>query len=114
MRLNFIGRTIPGTYMKRIVGVHLLLLIVMTLLTTGIAWSQGGTAAKSVPTSDVDPCKHDVLQYQSNIELVRKSLGDKAANELAAKFMSKTEWDAMLLSDGYCGIAWQLHMKKLK
>ncbi len=82
-----------------------------------VAWdcaiAQGNSASMDAPALLVDVCKRDVMKYQSNIELVRKSLGDKAAAELDAKFMDKTQWDATLLKDGYCGIALKLREQKL-
>jgi hypothetical protein len=75
--------------------------------------AQGISAALPVVPAAVDPCKRDVMKYQSNIELVRKSLGENAAAQLSAKFMGRAEWDALLLKDGYCGIARKLHEQKL-
>ncbi len=77
------------------------------------AAAQGNSSAMAPPVLATDPCKRDVLSYQANIELVRKSLGDNAAAELDAKFMSKAEWDATLLNAGYCGIAKKLRERKL-
>ena len=79
----------------------------------GCAVAQGNSASMDAPALVVDICKRDVMKYQSNIELVRKSLGDKAAAELDAKFMDKAQWDATLLKDGYCGIARKLREQKL-
>ena len=77
------------------------------------ALAQGNSDALGVPELAADPCKREVLQYQSNMALVRQTLGDQAAAELEAKFMSKSEWNALLLQDGYCGIAKRLREKKL-
>ena len=40
---------------------------------------QGNSAVMQAPAKVLDSCKRDVMKYQSNIDLVRKSLGDKAA-----------------------------------
>ena len=77
------------------------------------AMAQGNSDALGTPVLVKDPCKREVLQYQANIELVRKTLGDPHATELESKFMSKPEWNALLLQDGYCGIAQRLREKKL-
>ena len=75
--------------------------------------AQGNSAALPSPALAVDACKRDVLKYQAQIEFVRKSLGDKEADALAARFMTKAEWDALLLSEGYCGLAKRLRARKL-
>ncbi len=88
----------------------------VVLLVQGLclgALAQGNSDALGSPVLVKDPCKRDVLQYQANIELVRKTLGDQNATELEARFMSKTEWNALLLQDGYCGIAQRLRERKL-
>lgn len=77
------------------------------------AWAQGNSAAMAIPAAVVDPCKRDVLKYQANIDLVRRTLGEKAAADLDARFMGKAEWDALLLKEGYCGISRRLHASKL-
>ncbi len=75
--------------------------------------AQGNAPSMAPPVLVNDPCKRDVLVYQSNIELVRKTLGDKAAAEQDARFMSKAEWDATLLKEGYCGLSRRLRERKL-
>ena len=97
--------------MKKI-GKRLGVIILVQCLCLG-ALAQGNSDALGSPVLVKDPCKRDVLQYQANIELVRKTLGDQNATELEAKFMSKSEWNALLLQDGYCGIAKRLREKKL-
>ncbi len=88
--------------------------VLMLLAALGAgALAQGNSDALGAPVLAKDPCKRDVLQYQANIDLVRKTLGDPAAAELDAKFMPKSEWNAVLLQDGYCGIAQRLREKKL-
>jgi len=89
------------------------------LLSASIVWlacssalSQGNSEALGAPDLAVNPCKHDVLQYQEGIAFVKKTLGEKAASDLAAKFMSKQQWDALLLNEGYCGIARALRTRK--
>ncbi|MCY7306833.1 MAG: hypothetical protein LH632_11930, partial [Rhodoferax sp.] len=82
------------------------------LLFHGFVVAQGNSATMAAPVPVVDPCKRDVLKYQANIDLVRKSLGDKAAAELEARFMGKAQWDALLLREGYCGIARLLREQK--
>lgn len=74
---------------------------------------QGNSAVMQAPAKVLDSCKRDVMKYQSNIDLVRKSLGDKAAGALEAKFLSRADWDALLLKDGYCGISRKLREQKL-
>ena len=90
-----------------------LFLAILVALTMRPAIGQGNSAAMEAPVNVADPCKRDVLKYQGNIHLVRKSLGDKAAAELEARFMGRTEWDALLLKDGYCGLARKLREQKL-
>ncbi len=77
------------------------------------ALAQGNSDALGRPVFGKDPCKRDVLQYQANIDMVRKTLGEQAATELEAKFMSRAQWNAMLLQDGYCAIAQRLREEKL-
>lgn len=77
------------------------------------AMAQGNSDALGAPALAKDPCKRDVLRYQANIDLVRKTLGDAAAVELDARFMPKPEWNALLLQSGYCGIAQRLREKGL-
>lgn len=77
------------------------------------AAAQGNSATMGEPSLANDPCKRDVLKYQANIDLVRKSLGEAAAAELDARFMPRAEWDAVLLKQGYCGIARKLREQKL-
>ena len=79
---------------------------------TGV-WSQGNSNAMAAPVLALDPCKRDVLRYQANMEFVRKTLGEKAATELDARFLPKDEWDALLMKDGYCGISDRLREKRL-
>ncbi len=98
--------------MGSLVGIRICTLV-FSFVACDIAVSQGNSASMDSPTALVDPCKRDVLKYQSNIELVRQSLGDKEAAALQAKFMGKAEWDALLLKDGYCGIARKLREQKL-
>lgn len=97
--------------MKKI-GKRLGAIILVQCLCMG-ALAQGNSDALGVPELVTDPCKREVLQYQSNMALVRQTLGGPAAAELEAKFMSKPEWNALLLQDGYCGIAKRLREKKL-
>lgn len=96
---------------------ELLVVSVAFMLLTGIpvqsALAQGNSAALPNPALVADACKRDVLKYQANIELVRKTLGDDQANALAARFMRKPEWDALLLSEGYCGLAKRLREQRL-
>ena len=90
-----------------------LVLAILVMLATRPAIGQGNSAAMDAPVNVADPCKRDVLKYQGNIELVRKSLGDRAAAELEAKFMGRAEWNALLLKDGYCGVSRKLREQKL-
>lgn len=83
------------------------------LLATAAVCAQGNSAALPSPAVVADACKRDVLKYQAQIEFVRKSLGDKEAEALAARFMVKEEWDAVLLAEGYCGLAKRLRARKL-
>ena len=84
----------------------------LALLPFGVL-GQGNSAVMEAPAAVLDPCKRDVMKYQSNIDLVRKSLGDKAASALEAKFLSRADWDALLLKEGYCGISRKLRENKL-
>ena len=94
------------------VGRCMLAAMLLAVASGGVI-AQGNSASMDAPVLVVDVCKRDVMKYQSNIELVRKSLGDKAAAELDAKFMDKAQWDATLLTHGYCGIARKLREQKL-
>jgi hypothetical protein len=90
--------------------------LAVILLVQGVclgALAQGNSDALGSPVLVKDPCKRDVLLYQANIELVRKTLGESQAKELESKFMSKPDWNALLLQEGYCGIARRLRDKKL-
>lgn len=60
--------------------------------------------------NELTPLGLDVLARARHIG--RDAAELRPSRLLAAKFMSKAKWDAMLLADGYCGIAWQLHMKE--
>jgi hypothetical protein len=82
-------------------------------LSAGPSWAQGNSAAAGTPTFILDQCKRDVLAYQKNLETVRKSLGNKAAQEFADKFMTKEQWNESLLRDGYCAIARGLKANRL-
>ena len=75
--------------------------------------AQGNSAALVPPLPVADACKRDVMKYQANIDLVRRSLGDKAADELEGRFMPRQQWDALLLTEGYCGIARRLREHRL-
>jgi hypothetical protein len=78
-----------------------------------LAGAQGNSASMEPPVLLADACKREVMKYQGNIDLVRKSLGDKAAEELEGRFMPRPQWDALLLKEGYCGIARRLRDQKL-
>ena len=86
--------------------------IVLCSATTGV-WSQGNSNSMAPPVLVLDLCKRDVVRYQANIEFVRKTLGEKAAAELDAKFLPKEEWDSLLMKDGYCGVSQRLRDKRL-
>ena len=88
-------------------------LFAMLALSVACAHAQGNSAATGKPTFILDQCKRDVLAYQKNLETVRKSLGDKAAQEFADKFMTKDQWNESLLRDGYCAIARGLRANRL-
>lgn len=108
----------PGirTMVQAVVTKNVILRLGALMLLQGLcvgALAQGNSDALGAPALAKDPCKRDVLQYQSNIDLVRKTLGDQAAAELDAKFMTKPEWNALLQQGGYCGIAQRLREKKL-
>ena len=83
------------------------------LLGVASAWAQGNSAAMQTPTLVADACKREVLRYQSNVDLVRKSLGERAAADLEGRFMTREQWDAVLLREGYCGLARRLRDGKL-
>ena len=100
---RFLRRNLPG----------LIPLFVVLTIFTGPSWAQGNSAATGTPTFILDQCKRDVLAYQKNLETVRKSLGDKAAQEFADKFMTKEQWNESLLRDGYCAIARGLKANRL-
>jgi len=80
---------------------------------SGIAHTAGNSGATPPPSFVLDQCKHDVMTYQKNIEELRKTLGDKAAQEFADKFMTKEQWNESLLRDGYCAIARGLKAARL-
>ena len=100
---RFVRRNLPG----------LIPLFVVLTIFTGHSWAQGNSAATGTPTFILDQCKREVLAYQKNLETVRKSLGDKAAQEFADKFMTKEQWNESLLRDGYCAIARGLTANRL-
>ena len=108
--------TYPSTY-----GPHpsprkvldLIAFSILLALSLGASWAQGNSAATVTPAFILDQCKRDVLAYQKNLETVRKSLGDKAAQEFADKFMTKEQWNDSLLRDGYCAIARGLKANRL-
>ena len=100
---RFLRRNLPG----------LSPLFVVLTLSNGPSWAQGNSAATGTPAFILDQCKRDVLAYQKNLETVRKSLGDKAAQEFADKFMTKEQWNESLLRDGYCAIARGLKANRL-
>ena len=77
------------------------------------ARAQGNSAAMHAPVLVVDACKRDVLRYQANVDLVRKSLGERAAAELEGRFLSREQWDSVLLSEGYCGLSRRLRERHL-
>ena len=91
----------------------LVALCALLALPLGAVWAQGNSAATGTPTFILDQCKREVLAYQKNLETVRKSLGDKAAQEFADKFMTKEQWNDSLLRDGYCAIARGLKANRL-
>ena len=106
----------PSTYGPRPSPRKLLTLIpfsILLALPLGAVWAQGNSAATGTPTFILDQCKREVLAYQKNLETVRKSLGDKAAQEFADKFMTKEQWNDSLLRDGYCAIARGLKANRL-
>lgn len=86
---------------------------ILLALPLGANWAQGNSAATATPAFVLDQCKRDVLAYQKNLETVRKSLGDKAAQEFADNFMTKEQWNESLLRDGYCAIARGLKANRL-
>jgi hypothetical protein len=88
-------------------------LFLVLALSTSPSWGQGNSAATGTPTFILDQCKREVLAYQKNLEALRKSLGDKAAQEFADKFMTKEQWNDSLLRDGYCAIARGLKANRL-
>ncbi len=79
----------------------------------GAAHAAGNSGANGTPSFEVDQCKRDVMNYQKNLEALRKNLGDKAAQEFADKFMTKEQWNESLLRDGYCAIARGLKAARL-
>jgi len=91
----------------------LLLLCLGFIPAAGVARAAGNSAAIPTPSFTLDQCKHDVMTYQKNIEELRKTLGDKAAQEFADKFMTKEQWNESLLRDGYCAIARGLKAARL-
>ena len=108
--------TYPSTYGRHPSPRKVLNLIAFSILLAlhlGTSWAQGNSAATGTPTFILDQCKRDVLAYQKNLETVRKSLGDKAAQEFADKFMTKEQWNDSLLRDGYCAIARGLKANRL-
>ena len=104
--------TFPNRFLRRNLPGLISLFVALTIF-TGTSWAQGNSAATGTPTFILDQCKRDVLAYQKNLETVRKSLGDKAAQEFADKFMTKEQWNDSLLRDGYCAIARGLKANRL-
>ena len=90
-----------------------LLLCVAMVPAAGVAHAAGNSGATPPPSFVLDQCKHDVMTYQKNIEELRKTMGDKAAQEFADKFMTKEQWNESLLRDGYCSIARGLKAARL-
>jgi hypothetical protein len=84
------------------------------MLVTTSALAQGSNHSPGIPPAPAqDACKRDVQKYQSNIDFVRKSLGDQEADALAARFMARAEWDALMAKEGYCGLSRRLRAQKL-
>ena len=83
------------------------------LLAAAAVCAQGNPAAVPGATPAVEACRRDVQKYQAHIEFVRKTLGDQEADALAARFLTKAEWDAVLLGEGHCGLARRLRARKL-
>jgi len=92
----------------------LCLFVVSCLVTaTGVLAQGSGAAAPAASAPAADACRRDVLKYQSHLDFVRKSLGDQEADALAAKFMTRAEWEALLQKEGYCGLSRRLRAQKL-
>jgi hypothetical protein len=104
--------TVPIHFSQRKVQ-PLVALSLMFILPIGAAFAQGNSGAMGAPVLVQDQCKREVLAYQKNLEALRKNLGDKAADEFAAKFMTKAEWNDSLLRDGYCALARGLKAQRL-
>ena len=78
------------------------------------AFAQSNSAALSPsfqPTSD--PCKTVVSKFEQTIGFIRQSQGNQAAAELKEKLLPAKVENALLLKDGYCGLAAYLREKKL-
>ena len=104
--------TFPSRFLRRNVP-RLIPLFAVLALWAGPSRAKGNSAAAGSPSFILDQCKREVLAYQKNLETVRKSLGDKAAQEFADKFMTKEQWNESLLRDGYCAIARGLKANRL-
>lgn len=94
------------------VGKFLLIGLLVASSTTG-AFAQSNSAALPAPTAVVDPCKKDVLHFQEDLRTVRDTLGEAAAKKVQEDFLPQAQWNALLLSEGYCGISKRLREKKL-
>ncbi|QDL55660.1 hypothetical protein [Rhodoferax aquaticus] len=75
--------------------------------------AQSNSAALPAPAAVVDPCKKDVLHFQEDLRTVRDTLGEAAAKKVQEDFLPQAQWNALLLNEGYCGIAKRLREKKL-
>ena len=77
------------------------------------AFAQSNTASAPARGTVVDPCKKDVLHFQEDLRTIRETLGEVAAKKVQEDFLPQAEWNALLLTEGYCGIAKRLREKRL-
>jgi hypothetical protein len=77
------------------------------------AFAQSTSASAPVRGTVVDPCKKDVLHFQEDLRTVRETLGEAAAKKVQEDFLPQVQWNALLLTEGYCGISKRLREKRL-
>ncbi len=65
------------------------------------------------PTSVAVACQSDVSKFEQVVAVVRKSHGEKRANDLREKLLPSKEADEALSQSGQCGLARLLRAKKL-
>ena len=75
--------------------------------------AQGNSAALTPNLQSNDPCRSNVSKFEQAIGFIRQSQGNQAAADLKEKLLPARLENAILIRDGYCGLAAYLHEKKL-